>query len=121
MRLAEEEASRVPQQGGFMKNDHSRQPDLIPEVHQESHPVFPSVSFAASRASLLAIFLACSLSGCDKKPGNPIPPQAPPKPQAAADSLQIKVQRAVFTYSSKRPMQYQKGTGATVEPVTIHT
>lgn len=78
---------------------------------------------SASRyGGLLPVMLvALALSGCGKSPDRPMPPQAPPKPQVMTKTFADDVQRAVFSYSPKKTIDFQNGKGAKIERRVIHT
>jgi hypothetical protein len=77
-------------------------------------------AFSAMRMLPAALF-ALILSGCGKSPERPMPPQAPPRPQVMVKQFADDVQRAVFSYSPGKTIDFQNGKGIKIERRVIHT
>lgn len=71
---------------------------------------------------LPAVLSALILASCSKSPDRPTPPQAPPKPKVMVKkAIADDVQRAVFSYSPKKTIDFQNGMGVKIERRVIHT
>ncbi|MES2538236.1 MAG: hypothetical protein V4632_20440 [Pseudomonadota bacterium] len=66
------------------------------------------------KGAVLTGLLACALASCEKAPDKPVPPQAPPRPEATVDISPSDFQNAVFTYSSSKTTSSQSGLSATI-------
>jgi hypothetical protein len=103
-------------EGAMMKNIEN----LIPNA------------YAACKSLFIAVCAVLAIGACQDGPDRPIPPQAPPKPQAAAQATGTEnvhpslydasnVQGAVFKYTSSSTLQYQNAQGKTVKRFVIRT
>jgi hypothetical protein len=66
------------------------------------------------KGAVLSILLACAVASCGKSRDRPVPPKAPPKPQAESDISSSDVHNAVFTYTSPAARSAQSGLSATI-------
>lgn len=76
--------------------------------------------FRVARLLPAALF-ALILSGCGKSPERPTPPQAPPRPQVMGNPIADDVQKAVFSYSPGKAIDFLNGKGIRIERRVIHT
>lgn len=81
-----------------------------------------SLITAGIKSCALTMLFIGALIGCGKSGNRPMPPQAPPKPQAVAPTYSPSdVQKAVFTYSHSPSIHYQNGLGLEIPKLVIRT
>lgn len=81
-----------------------------------------SFLYATCRGRMLpAMLFALGLASCGKSPEQPTPPQAPPKPKVMVKAISENVQKAVFSYSPEKSIDFQNGKGIKIERRVIHT
>lgn len=81
-----------------------------------------SFLFSSCHGRLLpAAVFALALSSCGKASDRPTPPQTPPRPQVMTKAIADDVQKAVFSYSPNKTIDFQNGKGVKIERRVIHT